>query len=81
MAAAGQVGADSQADITYTYVFEADGTFRETQQPDYPDQGPVSGKYVVSGDTVTFVFDFSPTGTLAPKRCGGASTKARSPLK
>ena len=27
---------------------------RATQGPDYPDQGPVTGRYVVKGDEVTF---------------------------
>ena len=35
-------------------VIRADGTLRETQAPDYPDQGPLSGHYVVKGDEVTF---------------------------
>ena len=67
MAAAGLTGVDWRADITFTQTFEADGTFRETQQPDYPDQGPLSGKYVVSSDTVTFIYDPSPTGSLSPE--------------
>jgi TRAP-type C4-dicarboxylate transport system substrate-binding protein len=52
--AAGAYGADWDKDITYTNVFRADGTFFGTQSPDYPDQGPVSGHYVVKGDEVTF---------------------------
>jgi len=68
MAAAGLTGVSWQADVTYTQTFEADGTFRETQQPDYPDQGPLSGKYIVSGDTVTFIYDFSPSGSLSPDK-------------
>jgi hypothetical protein len=52
--AGGQYGRDWNKDITFTEVFHADGTWRETQVPDYPDQGPVYGRYVVKGDQVTF---------------------------
>jgi TRAP-type C4-dicarboxylate transport system substrate-binding protein len=52
--AGGQYGADWNTAITFTTVIRADGTLRETQAPDYPDQGPVSGHYVVKGDEVTF---------------------------
>jgi TRAP-type C4-dicarboxylate transport system substrate-binding protein len=52
--AGGQYGSDWDTAITYTTVMRADGTMRETQAPDYPDQGPVSGRYVVKGDEVTF---------------------------
>ena len=62
MAAAGLVGVDWQADITYTFTFEADGTVRDTQQPDYPDQGPMSAKLVYSGDEVTMTW-----GGLSPE--------------
>ena len=52
--AGGAYGDDWEKDITYTNVLRADGTFFGTQSPDYPDQGPVSGHYVVKGDEVTF---------------------------
>jgi hypothetical protein len=52
--AGGQYGDDWNKAITYTTVIRADGTLRETQAPDYPDQGPLSGHYVVKGDEVTF---------------------------
>jgi TRAP-type C4-dicarboxylate transport system substrate-binding protein len=58
--AGGQYGDDWNTAITYTTVIRADGTLRETQAPDYPDQGPVSGHYVVKGDEVTF-FVSQPT--------------------
>jgi hypothetical protein len=68
MAAGGLAGVDWQADITFTWIIEADGTFRETQQPDYPDQGPVSGKLEYSGDNhATFTLDPGPTGSLSPE--------------
>ena len=41
-AAAGQSGPDWSADVTYTWVLRPDGTFLETQEPDYPDQGPLA---------------------------------------
>ena len=52
--AGGQYGGDFEKDITFTTYLRADGTLRETQAPDYSDQGPVSGHYVVKGDEVTF---------------------------
>jgi TRAP-type C4-dicarboxylate transport system substrate-binding protein len=52
--AGGQYGSDWNTAVTYTTVIRADGTLRETQAPDYSDQGPVSGHYVVKGDEVTF---------------------------
>jgi TRAP-type C4-dicarboxylate transport system substrate-binding protein len=52
--AGGQYGADWNKDITWTIVLRADGTVRETQVPDYPDQGPATGRYDVKGDEVTF---------------------------
>ena len=33
----------------------ADGTWTQTQTPNYPDQGPWSGRYYVHGDEVTIV--------------------------
>lgn len=65
MAAAGLTGPDWSADVTFTQTFEPDGTWHETQVPDYPDQGPLSGHYLLDGDTMTITFDESPTGTPA----------------
>ncbi len=52
--AGGVVGDDWNKDINWTIVMRPDGTVRETQVPDYPDQGPATGHYVVKGDEVTF---------------------------
>jgi TRAP-type C4-dicarboxylate transport system substrate-binding protein len=52
--AGGQYGDDWEKDITFTTYLHADGTLRATQAPDYSDQGPISGHYVVKGDEVTF---------------------------
>jgi TRAP-type C4-dicarboxylate transport system substrate-binding protein len=52
--AGGQYGDDWNKDVTWTTVLRADGTMRVTQSPDYPDQGPATGRYVVKGDEVTF---------------------------
>lgn len=65
--AAGATGVDFSADVTFTYEFKADGTWHETQKPDYPDQGPLSGRYTITGDRVTFTFDPSPTGAPSPE--------------
>ena len=40
--------------ITYTTHFYRNRTFYQTQQPEYPDQGPWRGRYIISGDEVTF---------------------------
>jgi hypothetical protein len=61
----GQYGRDTDKDVVYTSTFRADGSFLETQRPDYPDQGPVRGRYQVVGDTVTFTFE--PQARLTPE--------------
>jgi TRAP-type C4-dicarboxylate transport system substrate-binding protein len=65
--AGGQYGSDWEKDITFTWRLHADGTFSQTQSPDYPDAGPVSGRYVVKGDEVTFTFTSCQTGCGAPE--------------
>src|SRR4051794_12488829 len=55
-AAAGVSGPDAEADIAFTWTLSPDGSMRETQKPDYPDQGPVSGTWQVRGGRI--VFDF-----------------------
>jgi len=65
--ASGQYGSDWEKDITFTWHLHAGGTFSETQSPDYPDQGPLSGHYVVKGDEVTFSFTSCSTGCGAPE--------------
>jgi hypothetical protein len=60
--AGGQYGSDWEKDITFTTYLHADGTLRVTQAPDYQDQGPVSGHYVVEGGEVTF-FLSQPTAS------------------
>ena len=51
--AGGQYGADWNQDIRWTTHLH-NGQVDEFQQPDYPDQGPCSGTYVVRGDQVVF---------------------------
>jgi TRAP-type C4-dicarboxylate transport system substrate-binding protein len=63
--AEGIYGRDFDKDVTYTQTFRADGSFLATQVPDYPDQGPVAGRYEVTGDTVLFTLD-AATG-IAPE--------------
>jgi TRAP-type C4-dicarboxylate transport system substrate-binding protein len=53
-----QYGPDWERDVTWTFRLR-DGRIHETQKPDYPDQGPCSGRYAVDGDTVTFTWDQS----------------------
>jgi TRAP-type C4-dicarboxylate transport system substrate-binding protein len=66
--AGGQYGDDWEKDITWTTRLHANGTFVATQSPDYPDQGPVSGRYVVKGDEVTFTYtSCQSSGCLAPE--------------
>jgi TRAP-type C4-dicarboxylate transport system substrate-binding protein len=51
--AGGQYGPESVT-ITYTWRLYPDGRVYSTQSPDFPDQGPATGHYVVKGDEVTF---------------------------
>jgi TRAP-type C4-dicarboxylate transport system substrate-binding protein len=62
------IGADWNKDIVFTQTFSRDGHFLSTQQPDYPDQGPVRGTYAVHGDRITFTFDTS--AQLLPETVG-----------
>jgi TRAP-type C4-dicarboxylate transport system substrate-binding protein len=55
--AGGQYGPDWNKPITWTYHLHADGKLEQTQVPDYPDQGPIYGHYVVHGDEVTFFWN------------------------
>jgi TRAP-type C4-dicarboxylate transport system substrate-binding protein len=55
--AGGVAGPDWNKPITWTYHFHADGEIEQTQDPDYPDQGPIYGRYVVHGDEVTFYWN------------------------
>ena len=64
-ATAGLVGTDFAVDINYTWVLRPDGTFLETQEPDYPDQGPQRGRYVVDDDRL--LMTYGPDG-LPPER-------------
>ena len=62
----GAGGTDWNADITWTMIFNPDGTYRQTQQPDYPEQGPVEGVWEVKGDVLTITYHFlgEPDKTL-----------------
>lgn len=55
-ASAAQVGPDWNDDITLTWTITPDGKVTETQQPDFPDQGPANGTWTVNGDRVTFSY-------------------------
>jgi C4-dicarboxylate-binding protein DctP len=55
--AGGQYGPDWNKAITWTYHLHPDGKLEQTQVPDYPDQGPIYGRYVVDGDEVTFIWN------------------------
>jgi hypothetical protein len=57
--AGGQYGTDWDKDLVTTNIFYPDGRFLSTQQPDYPDQGPLRGTYTVHGDTLTITFEAS----------------------
>jgi TRAP-type C4-dicarboxylate transport system substrate-binding protein len=63
--AGGQYGPDWNKPITWTYHLHANGTLEQTQNPDYPDQGPIYGHYVVHGDEVTFFWN--PAAGLTPE--------------
>lgn len=55
--AGGNYGADWNKPIIWTAHLYANGTVYQTQDPDYPDQPPGRGRYVVKGDEVTFIWD------------------------
>ena len=59
----GVVGTDFAVDVTFTWVLRPDGTFLETQEPDYPDQGPQQGRYVVDGDQL--LMTYGPDGSAS----------------
>jgi TRAP-type C4-dicarboxylate transport system substrate-binding protein len=59
-------GPDFAHDVVYTWVFRADGTFEETQEPDYPDQGRQSGRYTVHGDQLTMTYAPGSDGVALP---------------
>ena len=66
--AGGQYGADWNKDINWTIRLYANGTTLWTQQPDYPDQGPERGRYVVSGDELDFIWPPSAGTTMEKVR-------------
>jgi TRAP-type C4-dicarboxylate transport system substrate-binding protein len=59
--------------ITYVTTIRNDGTWSQTQSPNYPDQGPFSGTYTVHGDQVVFVMKCAGThcqnSHAAPETC------------
>jgi len=56
----GQYGGDWEKDITWTWRLK-NGRMRETQKPDYPDQGPCGGTYRIKGDAVLFHWTYGCT--------------------
>ena len=65
-AVAGLSGPDFARDVTYTWRFRPDGTFEETQQPDYADQGRQVGRYAVEGNRLTMTYLPGPDGIALP---------------
>jgi len=49
-------GPETNKDITWTIRLYPDGTTYWTQNPDFPDQPPGKGRYVVNGGDVTFIW-------------------------
>jgi len=49
------INPDMRTAITYTTTIRKNGTWYQTQKPNYPDQGPFNGTYSVHGDQLTFV--------------------------
>jgi hypothetical protein len=52
-----QSGPDWNKPITWTFHLHPDGKLEQTQTPDYPDAGPIYGRYVVHGDEVSFIWN------------------------
>ena len=63
--AGGVYGPESERDLTTTTTIHADGTYEQPQNPQYPGQPIVRGRYTVVGDTVTFTAD--PDAGLTPE--------------
>ena len=53
--AGGVINPDAKTAITYVTTIRKNGTWYQTQSPNYPDQGPFSGTWEVHGDELTFV--------------------------
>ena len=53
--AGGVINPDAKTAITYVTTIRRNGTWYQTQSPNYPDQGPFSGTWEVHGDQLTFV--------------------------
>jgi TRAP-type C4-dicarboxylate transport system substrate-binding protein len=51
----GVVGPDFSTAVTFTWTLSGDGTMYESQQPDFPDQGPLRGTWRVYGDRIIFI--------------------------
>jgi hypothetical protein len=49
------INPDFKTAITYVTTLNKDGTWFQTQKPNYPDQGPFRGTYTVHGDKAIFV--------------------------
>ena len=49
------INRDFRTAITYVTTIRKNGTWYQTQTPNYPDQGPFSGTWKVHGDEVVFV--------------------------
>jgi TRAP-type C4-dicarboxylate transport system substrate-binding protein len=57
--AGGVNGADHAVDITFTTTFKRDGTIRQVQRPDFPDQGVFSGVWSADADRLRIVYSGS----------------------
>ncbi len=60
-AAQGLTGPDWNQTVTYTWTFTADGKLKETQKPDYPDQGVAIGTWKAEGDELTLIYTIGGT--------------------
>lgn len=49
------INKDMRTAITYVTTFRKNGTWYQTQTPNYPDQGPFEGTYTVHADQLTMV--------------------------
>ncbi len=49
------INPDAKTAITYVTTIRKNGTWYQTQSPNYPDQGPFSGTWEVHRDELTFV--------------------------
>ncbi|WP_375478647.1 TRAP transporter substrate-binding protein DctP [uncultured Jatrophihabitans sp.] len=63
-AAQGLTGRDWSQTVTFTWTFTGDGKMKQTQKPDYPDQGVAIGTWKAQGDELTLIYTIGTDPTV-----------------